>query len=292
MTTDLILMFVVRANLAASAAILAVLLLRPFARRLLGAEVAYGLWLLVPVAALTTLFPNLNDFRSGPHVGDVVTSIEGGPLLLGAWLAGAGVLLTLLVVGEWRFRRLARRGRVGPAVLGSSWPVMVVPSDYEQRFTQAERGLIRAHERTHIDSQHPRDNRWIAVHLVLGWFNPLVHLAARCARLDQELACDAMVVATRSKQKRLYAETLLKSARVAGPWSALACALTEGGRHPLEIRLDALSRKSVTWRQFMLGAAAVAALTVASAVSVWTLAPQTFGGDAQTHVAEAFTRSG
>jgi beta-lactamase regulating signal transducer with metallopeptidase domain len=172
---------------------------------------------------------------------------------------------------------------------------MVVPSDYEARFTKPERDLIRAHERTHIDSRHPRDNRYIAVHLVLGWFNPLIHLAARCARLDQELACDAMVVATRSKQKRLYAETLLKSARVAGPWSALACALTEGGRHPLEVRLGALARKSVTWRQFMMGAAVVAALAVASAVSVWTLAPQTFGaaaGRGENHITAAFTRSG
>ena len=120
---------------------------------------------------------------------------------------------------------------------------MVVPSDYGLRFTSAERDLFRLHERTHIDRQHPRDHRWIAAHLLLGWFNPLIHLAARCARLDQELACDAIVIEARPRQKRLYAETLLKGSQRAGAWSAFACALTEGGRHPLEVRLACLSRR-------------------------------------------------
>lgn len=277
MIADLTVLFLVRANLAASAAILLVLLLRPVARRLLGPEVAYGLWALVPVAALTSLFPNLSDFRSGQQVGEPTFQFPRADMMLTGFLVGAAVLLALFVISEWRFRRLARAGRVGPAVVGLSWPSMVVPSDYETRFNEAERALIRLHERTHIDRRHPRDNRLIALHQVLGWFNPLIHLAARCARLDQELACDAVVIEARPKSKRLYAETLLKGSRSTGPWSAFACALTEGGRHPLEVRIGCLARRPLSLRQFMIGAAVVGSLGVLSAMGVWTLSPQSLG---------------
>lgn len=277
MIADLALLFLLRANVAASAAILIVLLLRPVARRWLGPEVAYGLWLLVPVAALTSLFPNLSDFRNGQQTGELTFQASHADILMMGYLAGAALLLTLIVLSELRFRRLARAGRVGPAVVGSSWPSMVVPADYEKRFTVEERGLIRLHERAHIDARHPHHNRLIALHQVLGWFNPLVHLAARCARLDQELACDAVVAAARPNARRLYAETLLKGARVQGPWSAFACALTDGGRHPLELRIASLSRRPLTLQQFMFGAALVGALATLSAVSVWTLSPQSLG---------------
>jgi beta-lactamase regulating signal transducer with metallopeptidase domain len=286
MTADLILLLLIRANLAASAAILAVLLLRPVARRLLGPEIAYGLWLLVPVAGLTSLFPNLNDFRASPIVDEPALRVAGGHALMAGYLTGAAALAALFALSEWRFRRLARAGKVGPAVVGTGWPAMVTPSDYRQRFDDAERALIRLHERTHIDRQHPRDNRWIAAHQVLGWFNPLMHLAARCARLDQELACDAVVAAARPKAKRLYAETLLKGAQRSGPWSAFACALTEGGRHPLEVRIGCLARRPLTFRKFMAGAALVGALAVGSGLSVWTLSPESFGGGGQ-HVRQA-----
>lgn len=277
MIADLAVLFLVRANLAASGAIVLVLLLRPVARRLLGPEVAYGLWALVPVVALTSLFPNLSDFRHGQQVGEPKFQFAQSDLMLTVFLAGALVLLMLFVLSELRFRHLARAGRVGPAVVGLSWPSLVVPSDYETRFDASERDLIRLHERTHIDRHHPRDNRLIAVHQLFGWFNPLVHLAARCARLDQELACDAVVIEARPKQKRLYAETLLKGSRSSSPWSAFACALTEGGRHPLEVRIACLARRPLTVRQFLIGAALVGSLAVLSAMGVWTLSPQSLG---------------
>jgi beta-lactamase regulating signal transducer with metallopeptidase domain len=274
MIADLALLFLLRANLAASAAIVLVLLLRPAARRWLGPEVAYGLWMLVPIAALTSLFPNLNDFRLGQQAGAPNFPVDHAALWMTAYLVGAAMLLALFVFSELRYRRLARMGRVGPAVIGSIWPSIVVPSDYEVRFNAEERTLIRLHERTHIDLRHPSDNRLIALHQLLGWFNPLIHLAARCARLDQELACDAVVAAARPNARRLYAETLLKGSRTSGPWSAFACALTEGGRHPLEVRIASLARAPLTLRQFMVGAVSVGVLATLSAASVWALSPQ------------------
>ena len=46
MMTDLAVLLLLRANLAIAAAILIVLAVRPPARRMLGPELAYGLWAL------------------------------------------------------------------------------------------------------------------------------------------------------------------------------------------------------------------------------------------------------
>ncbi len=158
--------------------------------------------------------------------------------------------------------------------MGLSWPRMVAPADYETRFTAPERALIRAHEQTHITRGDPRSNLVIAAGLVLGWFNPLVHLAARCARLDQELACDAAVVARNPQSRSLYAQTLLK-AHSGKPGSVFACAIADGGRHPLEVRIGALSRRPLTVEQYVTRATLLGLLALAMAVGVWSLSPRT-----------------
>src|SRR5690606_9610252 len=110
------------------------------------------------------------------------------------WLVGAVLGLALLTAAQLRFLARVRERKAGPAVVGFAWPRMVTPADYERRFTPEEREVVRAHERAHIDRQDPRANALAAVLQAVNWFNPLVHLAARHMRLDQELACDAAVV--------------------------------------------------------------------------------------------------
>src|SRR6185437_3560467 len=78
MTTEFLVLMFLKAQVAASCAILLVVALRLPVRRLFGAEIGYNLWFLVPVAALASLF----------------------------------------VVGQCRFDRSARAGRAGPAATG------------------------------------------------------------------------------------------------------------------------------------------------------------------------------
>jgi beta-lactamase regulating signal transducer with metallopeptidase domain len=278
MASDLIVLFLLKANIAAALAILVVLVSRVPVRTLIGPSQAYWLWALVPLAAATSLFPGLQDFL-GNRVGPLTltdTATPGAGLLLTGFLVGAAGLLALFIVSELRFRRLAREGEAGPAVMGFSWPRLVVPADYRARFDAAERQLIGLHEWTHVERNHHIHNRLIAVAQLLGWFNPLVHLAASCMRLDQELACDAAVMERHGRSRRLYAETLMK-AHATSPWSAFACALADGGRHPLEVRIGALRSPPVSLRRYMMAAALVAALGAITALGIWTLSPQTYG---------------
>jgi beta-lactamase regulating signal transducer with metallopeptidase domain len=271
---DLLLAALLRAEAAGTVAILLVLVLRAPARRLIGAGLAYRLWTVVPVAAVTAVFPSLSDFSHSTGDAQVSLTAPGllpAPLLL-AWLAGAALTAAAMAIAEARFRRLARQGRAGPAVMGLFWPRMVVPADYDRRFTAPERDLIRAHERAHIARGDPGANLFVAAMRALNWFNPLVHLGAACARLDQELACDAAVVEARPDSRRLYGETLLK-AHMTAPRSPFACAWGAVARHPLETRLSLLARPALTLSVYLRGAALVGLVALLAVLSVWGAGP-------------------
>jgi beta-lactamase regulating signal transducer with metallopeptidase domain len=257
-----------------------VLLLRAPARRLIGAELTYRLWWLVPTAAFASLFPTLPQFREriAQPAGGLRSVVEGSVPALGhghwlaiGWAVGAVLMIVLLAAAQWRFERLARRGQAGPAATGF-WPRMIVPADYTDRFTAEERTLIRAHERAHMDRRDPTINLTIALMQAVSWFNPVAHLAADLARLDQELSVDAQIMARHPKGRRRYAETLLK-AQAQGFASPLACALALGGRHPLEVRLKNLGMGPISLRRDLVGVTAIGALAVAIAAALWTLAP-------------------
>ncbi len=286
--SELFVLGLLRAQIAASLAILAVVALRGPVRRLAGPDIAYGLWALAPAAALTSLFPTLAEFMSRDSLFGAGGRATGGTwlraltddgfwadwahALTAAWLVGALGLALLILLAEMRFRRLARLGLAGPAIVGVAAPRLVTPFDYVERFTEAERGFIRRHERAHMQRGDNLANLVIALAQVLAWFNPLVHLAANLARLDQEAACDARVLEGRPRERRAYAEALLK-AHLPGGRTGLACPWAAGGRHPLEWRLRLLARPEPTLRRYMAGLTLVGTLAVLAAASVWTLAP-------------------
>jgi hypothetical protein len=208
---------IVRANLAASLAILGVLVLRLPVRRHLGAQSAYALWLMAPLAFLASLVPaaeaqtaedaaaaaaQLNALLPLPL--QALRTLSHIPTLTEVWIVGLALAIALVAAGQLRFLHRARAGLAGPALVGVICPRMVTPKGYDTLFTEAERALVRAHERAHIDRGDPKVNALIALAQCLCWFNPLVHLAAHLARLDQELACDATVMYRRPGARRLY----------------------------------------------------------------------------------------
>ena len=279
MTIELLVLMFLKAQAAAGGAAVLVLALRLPVRRLLGAELGYGLWALVPTASLASLFPSLPEFRQrldmvpdGLALQTIQLPVIAHARALGlAWLAGAALVAAMFAAGHRRFTLEARAGVAGPAITGF-WPHMVVPSDYAERFSAEERAFIRAHERAHMTRQDLGASLLIAVFQVAGWFNPLTHLAAAAARLDQELACDASVIAQHPRARRRYAETLLK-AHARGWASPLACALALGGKHPLEVRLAMLGVRKISVRRDQWGVFAIGLLAVGIAAGLWGLSP-------------------
>ena len=278
MTADLV-VALTQANLALTGAIAAVLVLRRPLRRLFGARIAYTVWAAVPAAGLAAILPvRTAQGEAPPYVlapPEALLAFVRAPghaeALLEVWVAGLVAGAALLCVRQLRFLHLARRGAAGPAVVGVIAPRIVAPAGYWDAFDEEERRLIRAHERAHIQRGDPRSIALIAALQCLAWFNPLVHLAARKAREDQELACDATVLETLHEPPRRYAETLLKSqlVRVSPP---LGCQWMTR-RHPLEERILCLGRRGPTGALRLAGLGVTVLVAGGLGLGVWLARP-------------------
>lgn len=286
-----ILPIVLRASLIASAAIIVVLLLRRPLRAMFGAEVAYAAWLLVPAATIAAFLPARRIFVDTPVMSDVEVSVGGSvepvaaagdsiintaqtaaanieptPLLLGVWLAGVVLSVLMLLHGQRRFMRNA--DEAGPAVVGVIAPRIVLPSDFEQRYTPAERDLVIAHERAHIEAFDAQINAAAALLQCLNWFNPLFHVARAALRVDQELACDARVMARHGGAKRVYAEAMLKT-QLAAQTVPLGCQWPPIGAQPLKERITMLARPRPTPLRAALGAVLCGVATLTAGTAAW-----------------------
>ena len=105
----------------------------------------------------------------------------------------------------------------GPLVTGLLRPVVVLPTGFTERLTARQQQFALLHEFTHIR----RADLWVAcawlLFRALNWPNPLVHIAARHFRSDQEAACDATVLAQIGddpQNRHSYGETLLCSVKL------------------------------------------------------------------------------
>jgi beta-lactamase regulating signal transducer with metallopeptidase domain len=265
---ELFALALIRAQITAAAAVLLVIILRPSARQLFGPRRAYGLWAIVPAAAAAAFLPSLAD-----------TMDLGSPTrplgvwawkLVVLWLVGCAVSTAVLVLRERLFRKKVEQGLAGPAVMGALWPRIVLPADFAQRFDTREREMITLHERTHINRGDPIANLVIAGAGVLGWCNPMIYLASRLVRIDQELACDATVVALRGDIRADYAKALMK-AQMSVSTSPLACGWAT---HPLILRVSLLSRREPSLHRDIAGFLTMTFLAIMAMVIVWSVSPR------------------
>jgi beta-lactamase regulating signal transducer with metallopeptidase domain len=267
--TSEVLAALLRFNLALAVAVLAVMALRIPVRRVFGAEIAYGLWAVPPVAALATVLPaRIDDDAPEIHALTAALADWSVPALL-IWALGAVLIVAALAVAQARFMKAARKGRAGPAVVGVIAPRILMPTD-EGAYTAEERALIRAHEHEHVVRCDPRAGALAALIQALCWFNPLVHVGVHLMRLDQELACDAAVLRRRPRDRALYAKTLLKTQLAAQPLP-FGCYWPSRGQHPLEVRIGAL--RTAPRLDGLIGSSLVGTAVVGTAIAAWNLQP-------------------
>ena len=289
--------------LAFTAAALLVAALRRPCRRLFGAERAFQLWLLPPLALLASQLPHAAETPVTvlPSVVFAITSAasalpahtaatnaldwRAGVALL--WLAGTVASLGLAVIAQSRYRVRLRGASavhewrlpwpvlravgtdIGPALVGAWRARIVVPADFEQRYGAGERALILAHETAHA---RRGDGWWCLLARILAalfWCHPLAWWALAALRHDQELACDAAVLREHGEQRRSYANAMLKTQSAA---FALPVGCTWSPRHPLTERIAMLNSKP-RFSGRHIGAIAVSAIAGVVAAAVYAAVP-------------------
>ncbi|MEO8743186.1 MAG: TonB family protein [Lysobacteraceae bacterium] len=288
MTTEL-LAWLINATVATSLAGVAVMLLRKPLQRLLGAEIAYRLWIVLPLATLAACF-------SLPHAAPVATTnasmttaitpmivmrasnamtgLDADRWLLAVWLCGACGLIVVLV---WQQRRFVARLRLrqngdgswrsavtdaAPAVLGVLRQKLVLPDRFETDYDADEQQLIITHERMHQQRRDPWALAFCAALRALFWFNPIVHVAVVRFRRDVELACDAAVLRAHPGSRQRYATALLK-AHIAEDALPVGC-LWEN-TPPMKERIMLLKRKLPTRPARLAGAILIAIASLGAA---------------------------
>ena len=242
-------------GLAVSVLIGLVLLVRRPIARTFGARAAYALWLAPGLRAVMPTLPAAAvPLPASLPMGSIHTwvvqsaSTDAGWLTLpvalgGMWFGGAILFLGFHGWRHYRFLgRAPAQGRAldvpgvpydvvasahvdGPMATGLIHPLIIVPMDFEQRFSVDQQHFALWHEQLH----HRRGDIWAsAAALILTsllWFNPLAYLALGAFRRDMEAACDERLLADAGHAVApAYAETILRCA--ARPVPRSLCALT------------------------------------------------------------------
>jgi bla regulator protein BlaR1 len=288
----------ISATIASSAAVLLVGLLRKPLRAAAGARAAYWLWLLVPAVVLASSLPAPShilyaSFFSLPdQVRSALSTIavtdakpqESALLIAGGlsiWGAGACAMFVLLLNRQRSFIRslgalfpdkdgFQRSGAVVAPMLVGAWkPRVVVPLDFEARYAPQERDLVLAHERAHLLRRDVAVNAVALGWLCVFWFNPLIYWAISWIRIDQELACDALVLAQRQDFRRCYANALLKTQLATQSGWRMPIGCPWHSNHSLKERILMLKRPLPGMFRHMIGITVIVGLTVSGGYAAW-----------------------
>lgn len=284
-------------TLASSAALLLVGLLRQPMRVAAGARAAYGLWLLVPAMTAAVLLPAPSSVlvsarmifpeqvRAALAVATVGEATSNQVILinlaLATWAVGVCAMFLSMLARQRSFVRslgVLRRDAdglyrcdvvVAPMLVGAWRSKIVVPTDFESRYCLEERELVVAHERAHESRRDVAINAVASFALGLFWFNPLMYRALAWLRMDQELACDALVLSQRGEVRRRYADALFKTqlANESAWRQPMGCHWQS--IHPLKERISMLKRPLPGRSRGLIGLTAIVGFTGVASYVAW-----------------------
>ncbi len=173
-----------------------------------------------------------------------------------------------------------------PMLAGYLNPVLYLP---DEGLSEQDAGFIFRHELTH----YKHGDLWLKLLLVLAravqWFNPLIHLMARFAQEDIELACDASVARNMdTAQRRAYGETILRSA-IAQAKRRTMISYWGGDKEEIMRRFEGLFDKTVKRRGIAL--VLVMAITVMCVGAAFSIGNgETLSDAEKAALAEAWAR--
>jgi bla regulator protein blaR1 len=288
--------WVIETLIATTILMAAVLALRAVVAEKFGPRVAYLLWLAPALRmALPPLPPSWFGAVDAP-VQSVVVVLEGasslsfqpttavgsgipwGEIALAVWLGGAALFFLWHMFRYLRFSRQVMASAqplidhdkiriavsaavTSPVAFGIFGKAVLVPTDFVHRFSCVEQRLAIAHEVTHHLRRDLPVNLAALGILALHWFNPVAHFAHRAFRLDQEAACDAIVLDGATPDERhAYGSALFKSATGAVPYAV--CAMGTTTQLKSRLRQIVAMRGGASWR----GGTILAALLVVTGV--------------------------
>ncbi|PTQ12243.1 hypothetical protein CLG96_06765 [Sphingomonas oleivorans] len=203
--------------------------------------------------------------RAGEAAPVPVARFDWMAALLMLWLLGALIHFGWHVVAYRRFLRRALersvllsrdcgisvrigKGGQGPLAAGIVRRYILLPADFTTRYDRREQRLALAHEVAHHIRGDLIANGAALLLLSLHWFNPIAHLAYRAFRNDQELACDATVLAEApAGERHAYGLAVVKSACARLP--AAACALHPADQLKRRLKMMAQVHKSAARRR-------------------------------------------
>lgn len=283
-------------------ATLAVAVARAPLRGMLGPRAAYWLWLAVPASAVAPLLPHATPSagQAGVVAQDAFSRVLAqvatwlaaihisGPRAAAAfavWTLGAVGATALVTLRQRAFvRSLGRlvpapdgtwrsRGVAEPMLIGPLRPRVLLPLDFEQRYTAEEREFVLAHERAHMRRGDLVVNALGAAWLCVFWFNPVMFWAMHLLRFDQDLACDASVLAAAGRARRgRYAGALLK-AQLSAEALPLPLACHWRSLHPLRRRIAALRRPVAGRLRHRIGIMLVVMLVASAGLAASAVQP-------------------
>jgi beta-lactamase regulating signal transducer with metallopeptidase domain len=298
----------VESSMYVSTAIVVVALLRKVLRRVVGAQLAYWLWSLVPACAavvalppparlsdhggesfsqsLVSMLPNMelgsiaNATTDYATVGAVVW-VSVGLIMFGFMVrrqrAFVRSLGTLVLAPDGTYRSTTVRS---PLLLGILQPRIILPANFETLYHPDEQALVLAHEQAHRRRGDMITNAVAAFCLCLSWFNPLMYWAVGRLRFDQELACDAWVLAS-SGRGRSYALALLKTQLTTDSASHISFGCHWQSSHPLKERIIMIKCPPPSLARRLLGVFVIGTLITGCSYTAWATQPELEKGGAQ-----------
>lgn len=219
-----------------------------------GARTLYALWLSVPLLLLSSSLAALLPWRAAQSEIFIVKvtaqqmqqlqhQVQQLDWLVWFWAAGAMVVVAVIGSMQWSLQQMLRQARsisldglqgsakhcyqsdqlAGPHISGFLQPKVLLPHDFSSRFSPQQQQLILRHELAHWQRGDLHWNYLALVLVAVSWFNPLIWLAYRRYRQDQELACDALVLQDASAQDRIaYSYALVSNLQqAANGWQPL-----------------------------------------------------------------------